>query len=485
MQQIPISYLALVFIAMVAICAAPLCAQEVDTPRAIDAYIAPYVATNNFSGQLLVTRGQDVVYERQFGAADRGRHSPNTPNTRFHVASISMQLTAAAVMRLVDHRKLRLDTRVNAIVPWVRGGESITIRNLLEQRSGLSDINSRADYANILRRRQTPSSLVSVISRDTLLFPPGSRYAHEEHSAYNLLALIIEKLTGVPFAPAMQRLVFGPAGMTRSAADDDVAHAANLAVGYEPAGVYGLVPTAPIHWSAKTGNGSVYTTARDEGRWVRALFHGTLMTTTSRAVITDSTGPPVGYGWFRRVSKRFGEFAYYMNGRAPGFASFVLYLPHEDVTVVAFSNIYSSATTNVGNDVAAIVLGLPYSPLAFTTPPLPPDSLSLDGARFIFPRDFYQPNATVAFEARRAEMYLRWPSGDMSPLIPLDRNRLIDRTYWEPITIVRDSTGRATFMTYDRFRGPRVSTTPDASSPDCPGRGVVATSTAHGNTGGS
>jgi D-alanyl-D-alanine carboxypeptidase len=431
-------------------------AQVRDAVRAIDAYVAPYVATNNFSGQLLVIRGSAVLYERQFGAASRELQQPNTRDTRFHIASVSMQLTAAAVMRLVDQGALTLDTHVSEIVASVRGGDRITIRNLLEMRSGLSDINSRADYAGILQQHQTPASLVSAISNDTLSFAPGSRYAHEEHSAYNLLALIIEKKTGLSFARAMQRLLFAPAGMSRSGVDDDMPGAGPMAKGYSPEGVYGLKLAEPIHWSAKSGNASAYTTASDETRWIRALVHGTLLSPSARAIVLDTAGPPVGYGWFRRANTRFGEFVYSMNGRSPGFASAVLYLPREDLTVVAFSNIYSSATSDIAYDVAAIALGLPYTPLAIRTSPLPLDSLALTGAAFAFPKDFYQPNAVLRFEATGGELFLRWPSGDATPIIPVDANHMIDRSYWEPIVIVRDSTNGATGITYDRFSGTRV-----------------------------
>lgn len=83
--------------------------------------------------------------------------------------------------------------------------------------------------------------------------------------------------------------------------------------------------------------------------------------------------------------------------------------------------------------------------------------------RFTFPSDFYQPNATLAFEARAGEMYLRWPSGEVSPIIPLDIDHLVDRAYWEPISIVRDPTGRVLSMTYDRFRGDRSPGSPGDS----------------------
>src|SRR3954464_14662316 len=90
--------------------------QAQDVGRAIDAYVEPYVSTHNFSGQVLVLRGSKTIYERAFGYADRDRRIAVTPTTRFHVASVSMQLTSAAVLRLVDDGRLSLDTRVSEIV---------------------------------------------------------------------------------------------------------------------------------------------------------------------------------------------------------------------------------------------------------------------------------------------------------------------------------------------------------------------------------
>ena len=84
-------------------------------------------------------------------------------------------------------------------IPGIAGGEKITVRDLLVERSGLADINDLPDYSEILQHHQTPESLVARIKDRPLLFEPGSKFLHEEHSAYNLLALIVEKKTGIFF----------------------------------------------------------------------------------------------------------------------------------------------------------------------------------------------------------------------------------------------------------------------------------------------
>jgi D-alanyl-D-alanine carboxypeptidase len=428
-------------------------AQNSSSAAAIDDYIEPYVRSANFAGQVLVEKNGRVIFEKAYGYADREHHVANNVATQFHIASMSMQFTAAAILRLVDSGSISLDDHVGDFAPGIEGADKITVRDLLTERSGLPDINALPGYDDVLQHHQTPTSLVTRIQGQPLLFPPGSKFLHEEHSAYNLLALIVEKKTGLPFAGAVKRLVFRPMGLTASGIDDDSAvHSTRVAKGYEPEGVYGLKPATSIHWSAKTGNASVYTTARDEAQWVDALFRGHQISASSSAAVLD-TSLRVGYGWFKGANKRFGETAYYMNGRAPGFASFVLYLPQAQTTVVVLSNIYSSATTTIGYDVAALSLGSSYEPFRFRDPA--PDLTELNNCTgiFRFGSDFYQPNAGVALTTDGSGLFMRWPSGEISALIPLAKDHFVDRAYWEEVTIQRDPSGHPDALLYGQFQG--------------------------------
>jgi CubicO group peptidase (beta-lactamase class C family) len=450
-NHMPVRPLA-IFIVIV-FCVGGSVAQRNSTATAIHAYLQPYAQSGNFAGDVLVEKSGKIVFEKAYGFADREHHIRNAAATRFHIASMSMQFTAAAVLRLVDTGSIKLDDHVGGFVPAIPGADKITIRDLLAERSGLPDINALPNYTDVLQHHQTPVSLIAEIQGRPLLFEPGSKFLHEEHSAYNLLALIVEKRSGFSFAAAVERLIFRPISLTESGVDDDsMTHAEPMAKGYQPEGTYGLKSADEIHWSAKTGNASVYTTARDEARWVDALFNGHVLSTASRAAVLD-TSMSVGYGWFKSENKRFGDTAYYMNGRAPGFASFVLYLPHAQTTVVIMSNIYSSATTTIGYDVAALSLGLPYEPFHVRVhPPSAPELKTCTGT-FQFGPDFYQANAKVALIANGQKLSMRWPSGDVSALIPLDRNRFVDRSYWEEVKIERGASGKPTALVYGHFQG--------------------------------
>jgi CubicO group peptidase (beta-lactamase class C family) len=437
----------------IAFCAGRSLAQSNSNATAIDAYLQPYIRSGNLAGDVLVERNGKVMFEKAYGFADREHRVRNTTGTRLHIASLSMQFTAGAILRLVDAGSIRLDEHVGGFVPGIEGAENITIRDLLTERSGLPDINALPDYDDVLQHHQTPASLIAKIDGRPLLFEPGSKFLHEEHSAYNLLALIVEKKTGLPFAAALERLIFRPMDLSASGVDDDsISRSTPMAKGYEPKGTYGLKAAAAIHWSGKTGNASVYATAADEARWVDALFRGHQLSAASREKMVDPS-LKVGYGWFKGQNKRFDETAYYMNGRAPGFASFVLYLPKARMTVVVLSNIYSSATTTIGYDIAALSLGLPYAPFHVREPATGTTELKTCTGTFQFGSDFYQPNAVVTLTADGPELYLRWPSGDMSALIAVGRDRFVDRSYWEEVKIERDASGRPNALIYGAFQG--------------------------------
>src|SRR5215471_4383399 len=111
------SFRALVGVAIVSFCAGVGIAQSNSSAAAaMDRYLQPYVRGDNFTGQVLVERNGDIIFEGSYGFADREQRTRNTPATRFHIASLSMQFTSAAVLRLVDTGSLRLDDHVGNFV---------------------------------------------------------------------------------------------------------------------------------------------------------------------------------------------------------------------------------------------------------------------------------------------------------------------------------------------------------------------------------
>ena len=431
---------------------AALAVLAVASPANYATYVQPFVQTNNFSGAVLIERDGRPVFERAFGFADGARALQNTMDTQFHVASVSMQYTAAAVLRLADSGAIDLDAGIGKYLPDMNFPHNITVRDLLEERSCLPDINGFPTYGATLQQHQTPTGLVAQIRGKPLVCSPGGNYTHEEHSAYNVLALLIETVTGQPFPAAMQKVFFEPLSLTTSGADDDtIPQDTNFAHGYQPVGLSDISAAQPIHWSAKAGNGSAYTTAGDEARWVDTLFAGRALSATSTNAILDLQG--AGYGWFKKYNAGLGETVYYMNGRAPGYSSFVLHAPKERLTVVVLSNIYSSVTTTIGNNLAALALGKSYEAFNPVLHALTPQQLRASRGSFLFGQDFYQPNARLSLVATNNDLTIVWPDGSLTHLIPVGTDRFIDRSYWENVVIGRDAAGNPATLTYGTYQG--------------------------------
>ncbi len=362
-------------------------------------------------------------------------------------------------MRLVEQGKLSLDTKVSEIVADVPNGQKITVRELLQEDSGLPDANDLPGFDGLLKAHQTPESLVQFIRGRPPIREPGGKSQGEEHSAYNLLALIIERTTGLPFKEAMRQEVFAPLKMDHSGIDDDGPIAAPFALGHVENGTVGVQAAPQIHWSAKTGNASVYSTIGDERRWLVGLFNSAFLSNDRRQEILDWGD---GYGWTKTVNPRLKAPVYYMNGQSPGFASVVIYMPRIDAAIIILSNSQIPVPTPIGFDLAAMLDGGEYHTPELLNTALKADEVSRVVGRFHFGPDFYRPNATLELAAVQSGLVLRWPGGPDSPVVVVDSHHFIDRHYWIRFSVEDDASGHASELTYGRFEGRR---TPDGPPP--------------------
>ena len=210
-----------------------------DLRNRIEAYLAPFVDSGNFTGAVLISRHGKVLLRQAYGLANYELGVPNSPRMRFHIASVSKPFTAAAILQLQEKGGLRLSDTVSRFLPDFPEGDKIRLENLLTHTSGIRDINDLADYDDFARSPHTPPELVAKFAGLPLQFQPGAKYSYS-NSNYNLLALILERVSGESYPDYLRRHIFGPAGMEESGHDGDAATLIPLAAaGYEPAGEKG------------------------------------------------------------------------------------------------------------------------------------------------------------------------------------------------------------------------------------------------------
>lgn len=247
--------------------------QEAATPAAdltakVDTLFAEYNSKESPGCSVAVRQDGKTVVSRAYGMADLEHDVPNTPATVFEAGSVSKQFTAAAVVLLAQQGKLSLDDEVRKYIPELPDyGTPITIRHLIHHISGLRDWGTVVEAAGWPRgqRVHTHDHVLDVVRRQkSLNFPPGSEHLYS-NTGYNLLAILVERVSGQSFAEFTKRHLFEPLGMTQTQWRDDhtrVVKGRAIAYRKAPDGFHSLMPFENVH-----GNGGLLTTVGDLLIW--------------------------------------------------------------------------------------------------------------------------------------------------------------------------------------------------------------------------
>ena len=174
------------------------------------------LGNDKFNGMFLVAKNGKIIFEKVNGYLDYANHKKLKVNTSIHLASISKSVTAIAIMRLVDNKELTLEEDVRKYLP-IFPYKGITIRMLLTHRSGVPYYGYFADRIWDHSKKMTNQDVLRLLNKlvPPLNFPSGTHFAYC-NTNFALLALVIEKVTGVKFPKAMKTLVFDPLKMSNS-----------------------------------------------------------------------------------------------------------------------------------------------------------------------------------------------------------------------------------------------------------------------------
>src|SRR5262245_10990103 len=305
----------------------------------VDAYVEPFLDIKGFSGSILIASKGQVLLRKSYGMANYELEAPNTPQTKFHIASISKTFTAAAIMILEERGLLSVGDPLSKYIPDYPGGDKITIHHLLIHTSGIPNVNNFLDYQNKSKFSQTLTSIIEMFKNKPLRAQPGERHEYS-NSNYNLLAFIIEKVSGRSYGEFLKENIFDPLGMNATGHDGYAGNIIrNRASGYAPIG-FDVLENAPyLDWTIKTGNGSLYSTVEDLYKWDRALYtEKVLKKSALDKMFKPHVNDTVGYGWF--IGKRLNRNVVTMSGRSPGFQGEIHRYVDDDVCVIVLSNNY-------------------------------------------------------------------------------------------------------------------------------------------------
>ena len=324
----------------------------VETLPRLSEQVSRWGGTGQFTGGVLVARGDEVLFRQVHGFANRNLGTPLALNSRFRLASVSKQFTAAAILRLQDKGVLSTDDPLcKWIQPCPQAWAPIRLSHLLGHSSGVPDLMARPGWGI---RRVTPATqeeLTEESRRYGLQFAPGTRVRYN-NAGYNLLGAVVEKASGRPLHDYLHQAFFVPLGMADTGYDDG---ASDVVMGYANLGGGGPSPQPDANVSIIFAAGALYSTLDDLLVWQRALHGGRLLTPRSYAMMiadhAPASTPPErgrprrdwGFGVFtnsigQRVSPSFPDRQIFHTGSWSGFRNLVTYQPDEDITVIVLSN---------------------------------------------------------------------------------------------------------------------------------------------------
>ncbi|HEU4889032.1 MAG TPA: serine hydrolase domain-containing protein, partial [Thermoanaerobaculia bacterium] len=248
--------------------------------------------------------------------------------------SVTKMVTVAALMRLVEQGRMQLDDPVSKYLPAFPHGQ-VTLRQLAGHLGGIRHYGP-GEFLNTKHYASATESL-SRFANDPLLAPPGERYVYTTYG-YNVLAAVIESVTGKTFDAAVRELVFVPAGMNESGFANDAKTTRFYAVEKEQ-----TVPAPEVDLSDRLGGGAVLSTARDLARFLIATGDPRFLSDASRSVMfetqkqADGKATNVGIGWRSAVDAEGRSFIHH-GGQSTGGRAFVLLYPRERVGVAFVTN---------------------------------------------------------------------------------------------------------------------------------------------------
>ena len=245
-----------------------------DTVLQIEKIFARY-KPGNPGAQLAISRNGTVIFSKAWGMADMEHNVPLTTASITEAGSVSKQFTAAAILLLEQQGKLSLDDDVRKYVPEVPDyGHTITLRQMMQHKSGLKDWGAIASIAGWPRSTKTynnDDALYIISKQKTLNYKPGDEYLYS-NSNYNLFAIIVQRVSGMSLAEFTRKNIFEPAGMKNTQWRDNYKRIVpNRAIAYSKSGgTYQTnMPNEYVY-----GNGGLLTTAEDLLIWCNYYLNG-------------------------------------------------------------------------------------------------------------------------------------------------------------------------------------------------------------------
>jgi len=291
-------------------------------------------------GAILVFQKGKMLLNKSYGYASLELSTPMPSDGIFDIGSVTKQFTAAAILKLIEAKKLSLDDDFTKYLKFDTKGRKVTIGNLLNHTSGISSYTEISEFWDISNMDYPKDSLVRLVERNDFLFEPNEELIYN-NSAYFFLGLIIEKITGKSYDEFLKQEVFEPLGMhhTSYCSINEIVKKKVTGYNYSPSGFkQGGYQNHVWPYSA----GSLCSTTEDLLIWMIALHNGKVLTAPmyqsliSPDTLNDGTAVSYAKGLVNFSNFSHKEIAH--GGAITGFLSDTRFFPDNDLYIICLIN---------------------------------------------------------------------------------------------------------------------------------------------------
>lgn len=330
-------------------------AQKKDQYKKLDEYFVQLDRHDRFMGNVLIMKGDKIVYQNEVGWHDQEKQQKLTPASQFRIGSITKTYTATLVLKLAEEGKLSLSDNLKKYFPQVKNAEKITLRQMLNHSSGMANYTNEKNFGDYFTQPQSQADMLSYVEKLDSDFEPGSKHEYS-NTNFLLLGYIIEKVTGQSYAQVLEQHILQPLKLKNTVYALGNKSLAKEAKSYIRAEGWEHMPAWNLDVAAAAG--AMRATTSDLARFGHGLFQGKVLKKSS---LKEMTKFEDGYGLGLLSAPFYTRTLLSHGGKIEGFNSLLAHDQDEDVTFVLLSNANNFEQNDIIIAVASAYYGKEFS----------------------------------------------------------------------------------------------------------------------------
>jgi CubicO group peptidase (beta-lactamase class C family) len=335
----------------------------------LDKYFDALEQNNKFMGSVAVSKNGEIIYSKSIGFENTENNVHASVHSKYRIGSISKSFTAVLILKAVEENKLKLNQTIDKWFPNIKNANTITVKYLLNHRSGIHNFTNDKDYLTWNTQPKTEQELVEIITKGGSDFSPNSK-AEYSNSNYVLLTFILEKSYAKSYADLLQEFIVNPIGLKNTYVFGKINPSKNECYSYSFTGRWNREPETDF--TIPLGAGAILSTPTDLAKFADALFGGKFLTNESMEIMKTIQD---GYGIGLFQIPFYNSMGYGHTGGIDGFSSVYSYFPTDKISYALISNGSNMNNNDISLAVLSAVYNKPYEIPVFTTLNLIPEDL--------------------------------------------------------------------------------------------------------------